>query len=58
MLRRYSISQPQQVSQLLDVAVHDHPDLIPEMQMLYDRAGVAFPAAAVNRQGGRSVASV
>ena len=41
-----------QVAQRIDGAIHDHPDLVPEIQMLYDRAGIELPTSAAPKTGG------
>ena len=51
-------TDPRQVAQQIDVAVHDHADLVPEIQMLYERAGIVLPSPSVPRAGGKSLYSV
>ena len=48
-----------QVAQQIDVSIHDHPEFVPEIQMLYDRQGIVLPAPSAPRTGdGTSIFSV
>ena len=40
-----------QVSQQIDVSMHGFPALVPEMQLLYDRAGISAPPPTTARSG-------
>ena len=46
-----------QITQQVDAAIHDFPDLVPEVQMLYDRAGIT-PLTTIAPKTGTSVYSV